>query len=139
MKSSISLAAFALVLAAALATSSCGGDDPFQPPTGPTPVPQTEVLSGALNVNGARTHPFVTQAGGTVTATLTTIDPDVRVGLSLGTWNGLACQIIIANDSAVKNITVTGTASSVGNFCVRIYDVGNFTTSTSYEVSVLHP
>jgi hypothetical protein len=136
MNRSISLVALGILFA--LTAWSCGGAS-LTAPTTPTPVPQTEIFSGTLNRNGAFTHPFIAQAGGTIAATLTTVDPDVAIGVSLGTWNGLACQIIIANDNAVKGITVTGTASAIGNFCVRVYDVGQVTSATAYEVSVLHP
>ena len=133
-----SIPAWALAVLVALATGACGGQN-LTAPTTPAPAPQTEVFTGSLNINGAITHPFTSQAGGTITATLTTVDPDGTIGMSLGTWNGVACQITIANDLAVVNTTVTGTASSVGNFCVRLYDVGKVTSTTSYQVSVVHP
>ena len=135
MNRSMLLAALTSLL---VAMSACGGAQ-LTAPTTPTPPPQTEIFSGTLSRNGAATHAFSSQAGGTVTATMTSLSPSVVVGLSLGTWNGIACQIVIANDNAVVGTTTTGTASAVGNLCVRIYDTGQFTSATSYEVSVLHP
>ena len=133
-----SIRRWALTSIVALATVACGGAI-VTPPTSPTPVPQIEVFSGTLTRNGAATHTFTSQAGGTVTASLTSISPDAVVGLSLGTWNGLACQVVIANDAAVLNTVVTGTVSAIGNLCVRVYDVGQFAEPTSYEVQILHP
>src|SRR5437016_9519683 len=98
-----------LAMVAVLAAGACGGAN-LTPPTTPTPVPQAEIFSGTLNPNGAATHPFTSQAGGTVTATLTTVDPNVVIGMSLGTWNGISCQVVIANDAAVITSVVTGTA-----------------------------
>src|SRR5207245_2206570 len=95
----------AVALVAVLAMAACGGSN-VAPPTGATPIPQTEVFSGLINTNGGFTHPFTSQAGGTVTATLTSVSPGVVVGVSLGTWNGVACQIVIANDNAVVNTVV---------------------------------
>ena len=75
-----------------------------------------------------------------MTSTLTVVTPDTTVlGMALGTWNGISCQVILAADKAALNTTVTGTVSSVGNLCVRLYDVGSLTESTSYEVQVVHP
>jgi len=128
----------AAALLGGLAAAGCGGAV-LTPPTTPTPSAQIEVFSGTLFRNGAATHPFTSQAGGTVTATLVTVDPEGVIGFSLGTWNGVTCQAIIANDAAVRNQSVTGTVSGVGNLCVRVYDVGQFTGPTSYEMSVLHP
>ena len=125
-------------MALAAIVSGCGGDD-FLLPTGPTPQPQTVVFTGTLAQNGGVTHNFAAQAGGSVTATLVAVEPETVIGLSLGTWNGVTCQIVIANDAAVKESVVIGTVSGVGELCVRLYDVGQVMTPTTYEVSVFHP
>ena len=133
----------ALLLAcASLPVGACGGDAPV--PTSPTPsgpTSVTETFAGELNRNGARTHTFLAQASGTVTATLDTLAPDTTaaIGLSLGTWNGSACQIVIANDNAAKGAVVVGAASTAGNLCVRVYDVGKVSDLTSYALTVVHP
>jgi hypothetical protein len=56
----------------------------------------------------------------------------------MGTWNGSACQIILANDNAALNVTLTGTANSVGQFCARVYDVGKLTATVDYSIEVTH-
>ena len=128
-----------VLLAGSFGLVACGGTNNLTPPIGATPLPVTEVFQDALATNGARTYPFVVQAGGTVTVTLTSIEPAVAVGLSLGTWNGIACQIVIANDKASSGTVVTGTASAIGNLCVRIYDIGEVSGTASYSISVFHP
>jgi hypothetical protein len=132
-----------LLLVMMILTAACGSDN--STPTTPTPPTITEVFSGTLNPNGAATHPFAVSRSGGVTAQLTVVthdstgsDPALVLGLSLGTWNGSTCQITIAKDNAVLATLVTGNASSAGSLCVRVYDVGNFTESTSYEVQVVH-
>ena len=128
-----------LTLAATLVLAGCGDDSTTNTPTGPTPVAVTETFSGTLNPNGGITHSFVVQQAGNVTATLTRVTPEGRtIGLSLGTWNGQACQIILANDNAVQGNTVVGSATSTGSFCARVYDVGKLTGLTDYELSVTH-
>lgn len=131
-----------LTVCASLAMAGCG--DSAAVPTSPTPnvLPTvTEKFAGELNRNGARTHPFLAGASGNVTATLDTLTPETitAIGLSLGTWNGFACQIIIANDTAPKGTVVLGAASSAGSLCVRVYDVGNVSNLASYELTVVHP
>jgi hypothetical protein len=104
-------------------------------------VTTTETFTGTLTKNGAVTHQFSVTSRGTVTATLTKVDPDsaVAIGVSLGTWNGTTCQIILANDAATVGNGVLGTVSGVGNLCLRVYDVGKLTTSENYSVDVVHP
>jgi hypothetical protein len=129
----------ALLLFAPLAASACGDDNVTLPPTA-TPVAVTETFSDTLTVNGGKTHPFVVQQAGTVSAVLMALAPDsaATIGLSLGTWNGSSCQIIIANDAALLNVSVVGAAQQTGQFCVRVYDVGKLTSSTDYTVQVTH-
>ncbi len=132
-----------VVLCTSVVMTACGGEDPFTPttPTPATPRTATEVFSGQINRNGAFTHPFLAAAAGTVEATLDVISPETvgAIGLSLGTWNGSACQIVIANDNAVQGAKVTGEASVASNLCVRIYDIGQIPTAASYQVTVVRP
>ena len=55
--------------------------------------------------------------------------PRSPVGLSLGTWTGSACQVVIANDNALQGAIVTGTVTSAASLCVRIYDIGKVTSA----------
>jgi hypothetical protein len=127
-----------MLLAAALG-AACG-DDPPTTPSEPEPVAVSETFSDILNPNGARTHPFVVERAGSVTAIINGLAPDaaVVVGLSLGTWNGIACQVILANDNAQAGQTLTGSATGTGGFCVRVYDTGRLTQNAEYSVTVTH-
>jgi hypothetical protein len=132
----------ALLLGALLSTTACGDDaDTPTTPTAPTtPTTITETFSGSINRNGAATHTFLAQASGTVTVTLTTLSAGTdAIGLSLGTWNGTSCQLVIANTNAVQGVIIPGIASSAGNLCVLVHDVGKIAAAASYEITVVHP
>jgi hypothetical protein len=124
-----------------LALAACGDDDPITPtaPTPPTVI--TETFSGTVTRNGGVTHSFATQASGTVTATLTALNAGdgTRIGLALGTFNGVVCQLVITKDDAVSGSVITGAVSALGSLCVRIYDTGGLTQSADYEIQVAHP
>jgi len=134
---------FLRVLAAgaiAAGTVACGSNNnPTNTPT-PTPVSVTESFSDTITVNGAKTTPFTANVAGTVTATITALSPDdtITVGLSLGTWNGAACALIITNDGAKLNTSVTGTATATGQYCARIYDIGLMKAPTDYTIAITH-
>ncbi len=130
-----------LTLTALVAVAAACGDDATTPTTPTPPVTVTETFSGSVTRNGAATHTFATQASGTVTATLTTLAPDsaLVIGLSLGTFNGSACQLVITKDDATQGTVVTGGVSTLGNLCVRVYDVGNITDPITYDITVVHP
>lgn len=124
-------------LSLVLLAPACGSDN-STPAPGPSPTEITETFGGIVTINGAITHFFRVERTGTVTARLEAVEPDVTatIGMSLGTWNGSACQIIIANDLATQGATVTGTAAIIGDFCVRAHDVGRLAAPTSYQIVV---
>ena len=129
--------------------SACGSSNTStSTPTGPTlPTVLTETFSGTLTHNAAYTHPFSVGAAGSVTVFLITsanaansTDNQIPLGVSLGTWNGASCAIVIANDNVSPGSSITGTATAAGNLCVRVYDVGFVpSSSATYELLVDHP
>ncbi len=126
-----------------LLAAGCG-KDPLAALVAPTvSVTVTDTFSGTVNRNGATSHPFpiTSTAGGPVTATLKTVSPDTSavVGMSLGTWNGTACQAVISNDRATVSASILGQATSTGTLCVRIFDSGSLSEGQDYEVIVVHP
>ena len=131
----------AVVLALALFAAGCDND--VENATGPiAPAPTTtENFEGTINVNGASTHPFATVAAGPVTVTLTEVTPDntIAIGLVLGTWNGVICQMSMSMDFAVQGNQLVGTVSGPGSLCARVHDNGRMSVPLSYKLTVVHP
>ena len=129
-----------LTLVVCAAAAAACSNNTTTAPTTPTVSTITDTYSGTLNQNGAASFTFTTSQSGNIQATLTALAPDsaVLVGLSLGTWNGTSCQIVLANDKATQFSSITGTVSSSGSLCVRIYDVGKIVDPTTYEIQVIH-
>ena len=135
----------ALILGAAIFSTACDDDSPTTPTTPTAPTALEDVFGGGdtaltLTVNGAATHPFIVQRVGEVSATINALEPDAAavISIALGTWNGVTCQILLANDAATTNGSVIGQATTVGNFCVRLSDVGRLTAPTNYTITVKH-
>ena len=137
----------AVVVAACGAAACDSGDTPTNPidPTPPEIV--TETFTGAVGQNGAVTFTFTTKAAGAVTARLTSVEPDATLGLgvSLGEWNGLSCEVKITNDNALEGAGVAGTVSGIGILCLRVFDAGKIPgpnpdpTRLTFEVILTHP
>ena len=131
------------LLLVVIATMAGGCDEDTSPTTPTPPVMTTETFNGRLTVNGAQTHSFTTQAGGSLTATLTTLAPDsaVTIGVSLGifTPSTNSCQLVVVNTAAVQGTRVTGQVSSAGSYCVLLNDVGRLTAASDYTITVEHP
>jgi hypothetical protein len=120
-----------------LGVAACGSDT--APTETPDPVAVTETFSGSLGPNDAESYPF-TSGRGTVSASIATLAPDSTgtIGFSLGTWNGLSCAVVLANDKATQGSSILGSVNGTGSLCVRVYDVGTITETVTYDVRVIH-
>lgn len=132
-----------LLLGAMAVLAACGDTT-----TGPAPTPTlvTETFTGTVSPASGSTHSFVTLLGGSVKATLTAVGPDPakNVGFSLGTFNSTlnTCSAVFDNPAALQSFEFTATATTLGSYCVRVYDNGNITTDNvpyTYTVTVVHP
>lgn len=131
----------ALIAALLCGAVGCGGSDEL--PTEPPPTTSVTVsFADVLTPNGARTHTFTVTGAGGITALLADLDPEGSakpVGLSLGTWNGSICQIVLANDASIQGSVVVGQTTAIGDFCVRIYDAaGTLVGPQPYVIEVSH-
>lgn len=130
----------AAMLAVALAAAACSNNTTPVAPT-PDPVSVTVPFTGTLSRNGASTFAFNVDAAGFVSATLTSIvDTSVPVGLSLGIWNSTTstCSAVLSNEAAVQGTTLTGSATNIGQLCVRVYDVGKVVDPLDFQLTVVH-
>ena len=131
-----------VLLASALAAAGCGSNNQITNPSQTPPTQVTETFEGTLTINGAITQPFAVQTAGAVVATFTALDPsDATLGLSIGTWNGIACSVgapTLANDNAIVGQALTASATATGNYCVRVYDAGKLAQATGYQLTVTH-
>lgn len=132
----------------AVASGACDSGNTPATPTNPTPAPTiSETFAGAVGQNGAVSFTFTTKAAGTATARLTVVNPDITIaiGLSLGTWDGTTCQIVVANDNALVGAALAGSVGGAGTLCARIYDVGRIPGPNptpfqlTFEFIVIHP
>jgi hypothetical protein len=130
----------AVLLLAALCAAACDDTTALTPTTTPPTTITEPTFADTLTVNGAKIKQFSTTGRGTVTATLTAVGPDATtlIGLSLGTWNGASCQIIL-DQQAAQGASLIGQATGVGNLCLRVYDPGTLTAPVTFSVDVSHP
>jgi hypothetical protein len=130
----------AFLLWTVLCAAACDDNTALTPTTTPPTTITEPTFADTLTVNGAKTKQFSTTGRGTVTATLTAVGPDATtlIGLSLGTWNGASCQIIL-DQQAAQGASLIGQATGVGNLCLRVYDPGTLTAPVTFSVDLTHP
>src|SRR6266481_206881 len=131
----------ALTLAAVLA-AGCGGIvDPSQN--------QTETFSGTIAPGGqGPAHGFSASKTGEISVKVTQITPsssNTFIGViwtgraGNGTCTGQLGQTWGQNNFAQVGLPAISTQILSGAYCLLLYDVGSFTTTVSYTVTVSHP
>lgn len=128
-----------------LAATGCSNNETPTTPTGPTVPEITEpAFAGTLTINGGVTTNFNVTSTGTVTAIVTSLDPNkggtLSVGLALGMWNSTSCQTVpgLSNDNTGIGSGVAGFANAAGSLCARVYDVGQLTEPVAFVVQIKH-
>jgi hypothetical protein len=126
--------------AAALLAGACS--DPVPNPT-PTPVQPTltETFQGTLSPLATNSHPFVVHQVGGIVVTLTSVNPDAKLSIAVGTpstTTGICVAINAVSTEPGPSPQLTGTITKLGPFCLAVSDTGIITESTSYTVTVLH-
>ena len=127
----------ALVLLSGLA--ACSSDT--STPVSPTTVPPTSfTYATTFTVNGAVTRTFDMISNGTVSMTLTSVTPDVALGIGVGiprigsTGCNLTRSVVVTAGTSPQ----LSLAAEPGLWCVRVWDPGTVTDRVSFSLSVQH-
>ncbi len=125
----------------ALSAAGCGDDaTPTAPTTRSSPV--TETFSSNLTVQGSAVRMITAIQSGTFTATLTAADqPGVLVGLAIGLRNGNGTQCLVTREivAAAGSSPQLTAQVDAGDYCVRLFDVGQLQSSMNFAVSLNFP
>jgi hypothetical protein len=116
-----------LVVAGSALTAACGAER------------TTETFSGTLAAQSSAYHTIAVAEEGEVTATLTTLDPAVTIGLAIGEESSGTCSRSTSNDAATSGTALSTEVEEEGSYCVSVYDVGNVSGSANYSLTVDHP
>jgi hypothetical protein len=134
----------AVMLAATVFVAGCGGIvDPSQN--------QTETFTGTIAVGGQSLpgpHGFSASKTGEISVKVTQLTPsssNTYVGViwtgraSDGTCTGQLGRTFGQNNFAQVGLPAISTQILAGGYCLILYDVGSFSTTETYTVTVSHP
>ena len=131
----------ALVTGAVLATASCNWFKNNSNSTSPSTA-LTETFSATLYQNNSVMFTFTTTQSGTVAVTLTAVTPATTalLNLGIGTPNGTnACTLTTSASSAVAgSIAQITTSENAGSYCVKVYDTGTLSATSTVTVTIAH-
>jgi hypothetical protein len=127
-----------LFTAAALAASGC--NDTITTPTIPQPVLTTESLDGAVSTAGVYYHVVTARVGEVVLKMEGISDPSIKLGMQIGVYSTLSCTALMDNPAATIGSKLIGTASSMTQLCIAVYDPGTIPADTSiaYHLTISH-
>ena len=105
-------------------------------------VPGTVTFASGITPAGTATRTFEASTAGQVVVTLTELSAGpVQAGLGLGIYatDGSGCklaQIVRVVPGEAPHIT---TQVDAGDYCVSLWDVGNFTKNETFSIRIQHP
>ncbi len=135
------------VLAIVTTAIGCKSDStPTAPPEMEQPPRVAERFRGTFGQNEQSEHRFTVTATGNVELKVIKLEPvpTLTVGLGIGRFDATAdpsCSLFASDRRVVVGSTLLSANLAPGEYCVRIFDVGNvFPDATvTYTVEVLHP
>ncbi|HWF87151.1 MAG TPA: hypothetical protein VG222_19975 [Vicinamibacterales bacterium] len=127
-----------VLLPLALLAAGCGSSNSTTTPT--TSGHTVQTFNGTLQPSGSDTYDFTTGISGEVTVTLTNAGPpsNVTLGLGVGTPNGSACTLILAQSVTAANIAQIASSADPGSYCISVFDAGSLTAPVNYTVVLSH-
>jgi hypothetical protein len=108
----------------------------------PTTVGSAGTTTFASNVypTGISTRTFAASANGQITVRMDQLAPSVPVGLALGVpGGGSDCSRFMAVTTQPGVVPELSAPADAGTYCVQVYDTGQVTTRTQFDVQIAHP
>ena len=129
-------------LCAVLAVAGCTTTPSPTTPTTPISTATVEVFGSMLDVGGFAWRQIVNKRIGKVTVRLSVLDVDVEavVGIGIGTYALGKCEIFESVEAKpdFENPQITR-ALTAGDYCVRIWDLGNLTRPNRFVIVIELP
>jgi hypothetical protein len=105
------------------------------------PQPNTLTSTSSMTVDGSFTRTFTASAPGTANIRLTDLQPSVPVGLAVGVIYDatVGCRLARVMTTTAGSTPQFTLPVDPGEYCVQVFDIGNFTQDTSFSLRIEHP
>jgi hypothetical protein len=105
------------------------------------PMPQTLTSNSIITAGGSFTRTFEATAPGPLVVSLTDLQPSVPVGLAIG----MDYDVEVGCRFSQVLTTMAGPSPQFslqvdpGDYCVQVFDIGAFTQSATFALTIQHP
>lgn len=109
--------------------------------TTPAASPVTETFSSVLAVGGYASRSFNAAKAGTATVTLTSASASstLKLGMGLGIPDGVGSGCLFTRSTETAAGGQLSATVDAGSYCVRVWDLGTLTATTSFTVTIVRP
>jgi hypothetical protein len=117
----------------------------FEAPTSATPTatatPDLWTFTSQIARGGYASRSFRLTNAGTVQVTLTSLTPSVPVGLGVGIpeSSGGGCSLARSIETTEDSMPQLSVAADAGDYCVKVFDIGQIEQSVSFSLTTAHP
>ena len=103
-----------------------------------TTAPDPSVFASQITRGGFASRQFTIAAAGTVQVTLTSVTPDIVLGLGIGIPrpDNRGCYLSASVNTAAASSPQITAAADAGSYCVEVYDIGTITEIATFSVTV---
>jgi hypothetical protein len=108
-------------------------------PTNISTPTNVDLFSSTVGPRGSATHQLAVFFNGATTLTLASAGAAVTVGVSYGAWDGQTCRFFATLNAAASANPLLSTAVDPGNYCIRVFDVGQLTAPILFTLDTVHP
>jgi hypothetical protein len=128
----------AVAVVSIVGIAACGSSTPASPTASTSPV--TETFSSMLAAGGTSAHTFMLTERGTITVTLTSVDPAIQVGVGIGIAGGApSCSLTKSALVAPGTTVQIAETAGPGGYCAEIYDPGTVVEQVNFSMTIQHP
>lgn len=129
-----------LVLSATCAIAATGCGDSPTPTAATPPAATTFTFASTFTTQGSASRSFEQLATGSVSVTLRSVSPDIRIGVGLGIprADGTGCNLAHAVEVTAGSAPQITTTADPGVWCVRVWDVGLVPEHATFALDVQH-
>lgn len=104
------------------------------------PNPTTiDVYSSVVGASGSATHQIPIAFNGVANVAFLSASQAASVGVAFGVWDGQACRLSETVTTQATGTTIMAFNTDPGNYCIRVFDVGQLTSPMLFTIDTTIP